>query len=487
MSLKGLDRSQSESFEARYPVHPKIRGSLETSHGFPLRRDIRSWKDRGGAGTSGSRSWAGPFADSIVSPFAALRLEGLALRQAGTLSFPSSCSSARVCPALNKRISRKAASFTESVIREMTRLATQHQAVNLAQGFPNFPAPAEIKDAACEAIQRDINQYAVTWGTPAFRRAISEKYSHHYGWAVDPDREITVACGATECMIAVMLAVVDPGEKVLVFEPYYENYGPDAILAGADPVYLSLDPDRDWALDLQQLEDLLRAESSRGGIKAMILNSPHNPTGRVFTPQELEAISRLADEYDFFVITDEIYEHITYDGHTHQPIALLPGMKDRTITISGMSKSYSVTGWRVGYIIAPSDLTDAIRKVHDFLTVGAAAPLQEAGVVAMEMEDPYYDALAAAYRERRDYFVNALQGFGYKVGLPSGAYYVMADFSGLSDRDDVAFVRELITQKGVAAVPGSSFFSDPKEGRRYVRFAFCKTIDLLQEASRRLA
>ncbi|HSR53265.1 MAG TPA: aminotransferase class I/II-fold pyridoxal phosphate-dependent enzyme [Acidobacteriota bacterium] len=385
-------------------------------------------------------------------------------------------------------MSAKAASFTESVIREMTRLAARHSALNLAQGFPNFAAPQEIKDAACHAIQQDINQYAVTWGAPRFRRALAEKYRRFYDWDIDPDRHITVACGATECMIAAILAVVDPGQKVLIIEPFYENYGPDTILAGSTPVYLSLDPQRGWSLDFEEMESVLRREAAEGeGVRALILNTPHNPTGKVFSRHELERIAQLACEYDFYVLTDEIYEHIVYDGHEHLPIALMDGMAQRTITISGMSKSYSVTGWRVGTIIAPQDLSGAIRKVHDFLTVGAAAPLQEAGVAAMNLPDSYYQQLATDYRERRDYLLPALRQAGFRFEVPEGAYYVMTDISGLSDLEDVAFVRRMITEFQLAAVPGSSFFHDKSQGRRYVRFAFCKTLDLLEEASRRIA
>ncbi|HSR66679.1 MAG TPA: aminotransferase class I/II-fold pyridoxal phosphate-dependent enzyme [Acidobacteriota bacterium] len=386
------------------------------------------------------------------------------------------------------RVSAKAASFSESVIREMTRLAARHSALNLAQGFPNFAAPQEIKDAACRAIQQDINQYAVTWGSPRLRQALAEKYRRFYDWDVDPDRHITVACGATECMIAAILAVVDPGQKVMVIEPFYENYGPDTILAGAAPVYISLDPQRDWALDFEEMESVLKRESDSGAaVRALILNTPHNPTGKVFSRQELERIAQLACQYDFYVITDEIYEHIVYDGHQHFPIALMEGMADRTITVSGMSKSYSVTGWRIGTIIAAPDLSDAIRKVHDFLTVGAAAPLQEAGVAAMNLPDAYYRQLADDYRQRRDYLLPALEEAGFRFRTPYGAYYVMTDISAITEQDDVSFVRRMITEFRLAAVPGSSFFHHKPLGSRYVRFAFCKTLDLLAEAAERIA
>ena len=385
------------------------------------------------------------------------------------------------------RISQKAVRFTESVIREMTRLAIRYDAINLAQGFPNFPAPQEIKNAACQAIQADINQYAITWGAPGFRQAIAEKYKEFYDWEINPDKEITVACGATECMISSMLAVVNPGERVIVFEPFYENYGPDAIIAGASPVYVSLDPDCNWTFDFEQLEHKIQDAQHHGGIRALILNTPNNPSGKVFSQEELSKLAELAQAYDFYVITDEIYEHIIYDGKSHHPIALFPGMRDRTITISGLSKTFSVTGWRVGYIVAPEDLTDGIRKVHDFLTVGAAAPLQEAGAKAMRTGRSYYKRLASEYRERRDYLVGPLQEAGFKVWIPSGAYYIMVDISPLTDLDDVAFVQRLVKDYRVAAVPGSSFYHRPELGKRFIRFAFCKTLEVLREAAERLS
>ncbi len=383
------------------------------------------------------------------------------------------------------RISRKAAQFTESVIREMTRLAAKHDAVNLAQGFPNFPAPAALKDAACRAVQADVNQYAITWGSARLRHAVADKYARQYGFEVDPEREITVACGATECMIASLLATVDPGERVLILEPFYENYGPDAIISGADPVFSRLRAGAGWAVDWEGIERSLR-DTAKGRIKALILNSPHNPSGKVFTAGEMARFAELAREYDFYVLTDEIYEHIVYDGHRHHLIAALEGMRERTITISGLSKTFSVTGWRIGYILAPPDVSNAIRKMHDFLTVGAAAPLQEAAAEALRWDDAYYTKLAADYLERRDFLCPALEQLGFKTYLPSGAYYVMTDVSELTDEDDVAFVRHLIEHCGVAAVPGSSFYHRPEDGRRYVRFAFCKTREVLEEAVHRL-
>lgn len=386
-----------------------------------------------------------------------------------------------------KRVSRKAAQFTESVIREMTRLAAQHQAVNLAQGFPNFPAPAALKDAACRAIQADINQYAITWGAANLRQNIAKKYARTYGFEIDPEREITVACGATECMIASLLALLDPGERVLVFEPFYENYGPDAVISGAAPVFFPLQAEARWAIDWDRLRELLAQAPGSGRIKAMILNTPHNPSGKVFSASEMERIAALAREFDLFVVTDEIYEHIIYDGRQHHLLAGLPGMRDRTITISGLSKTFSVTGWRIGYILAPPDLTSAIRKMHDFLTVGAAAPLQEAAAEALSWGDEYYVRLAADYSRRRKFLCSALQRLGFRIFEPSGAYYVMADVTSLTQQDDVAFVRHLIETVGVAAVPGSSFYHRPQDGSAYIRFAFCKTEDVLEEAVSRLA
>ena len=382
----------------------------------------------------------------------------------------------------NRRVSQKVVTFTESVIREMTRLALDHDAINLAQGFPNFPAPQSIKDAACQAIEDDINQYAITWGAPGLRRAVAEKYKAFYDWEMDSEREITVACGSTESMISSILGLVDPGDRILVFEPFYENYGPDATIAGASPVYVPLDPSQNWAFDFHQLEQKIRDNR----IRALILNSPNNPSGKVFTPEELTKLSELAQSYDFYVITDEIYEHIVYDGGSHHPIALFPGMRDRTITISGLSKTFSITGWRIGYIIAPPDLTDAIRKIHDFLTVGAAAPLQEAGSMALRMGKEYYQQLASDYQERRDYFVRVLKEIGFKLWKPAGAYYVMVDISPLTDMDDLTFVDSLIREYGVAAVPGSSFYHRPELGRQLIRFAFCKTLDVLEDAAERL-
>jgi aminotransferase len=369
--------------------------------------------------------------------------------------------------------------FTESVIREMTRIANQHEAINLAQGFPDFPMPAPMKDAACAAIHGDINQYAVTWGAPALRLAIAEKYHRWYGLEVDPDREITVTCGATEAMAAVFLALIDPGDEVVVLEPFYENYGPDAILAGATPVFVPLEQP-DWRLD----PDRLRAAFSPR-TKAIIVNTPHNPTGRVLTRAECDLIAGLCIEFDAWAITDEIYEHIRYAGD-HHVLASWPGMRERTVTISGLSKTFSCTGWRLGYAIAPAGATLPIRKVHDFLTVGAPAPLQAAGAVAMAFDADYYNHLALGYRERRETIGMALQAAGFTFTLPEGAYYILADFSRLSDLDDVAFAKWMTREIGVATVPGSSFYHDATLGRSLVRFAFCKTRETLLAAAARL-
>jgi aminotransferase len=381
------------------------------------------------------------------------------------------------------RVSRRAGSFTESVIREMTRHAALHDAVNLAQGFPDFACPRELKEAAKAAIDHDINQYAITWGARDFRNAIAAKTSRWYpSWSVDPETDITVTCGATEGMIAAMLALVDPGEEVIVFEPFYENYGPDAILSGAVPRYVTLH-EPDWRIDSDELRAAFGART-----RAIILNTPHNPTGKVFTRDELELIAGLAQEHDALVLTDDIYEHIVYSGE-HIPIATLPGMAERTVAINSLSKTYSVTGWRVGWVVAAAPLTNAIRKVHDFLTVGAAAPLQAAGAVALSLPDAYYAQLAADYRHRRDLLLPALGAAGMRVYPPDGAYYVMVDIGGLAreDEDDVAFALRITASPGVASVPGSSFYSRPELGRGKIRFAFPKREETLAEAARRLA
>ena len=378
-------------------------------------------------------------------------------------------------------VSDKAARFTESVIRDMTRLALQHDAVNLAQGFPDFACPDELKDAASAAIFADINQYAITWGARDFREAIAAKTERFYpGWAIDPQTDLTVTCGATEGMIAAMLALLNPGDELIVFEPFYENYGPDAILSGAVPRYVTLH-EPDWHIDEAELRAAFGPRT-----RGLVLNSPHNPTGKVFTRAELDLIAGLCIEFDTLVFTDDIYEHIVYAG-THIPMATLPGMAERTVAVNSLSKTYSVTGWRVGWVIAPPVLTGAIRKVHDFLTVGAAAPLQAAGAVAMGLPAAYYERLAAAYLERRDTLLAALDAAGFRTFVPHGAYYVMTDISALTDDDDVTFARRLTAAPGVATVPGSSFYSRPELGRTKIRFAFPKKLDTLRAAAGRLA
>jgi aspartate/methionine/tyrosine aminotransferase len=379
------------------------------------------------------------------------------------------------------RISAKAERFTESIIREMNRLAMAHGAVSLAQGFPDFPAPDELKQAAADAIFADVNQYAITWGAKPLRDAIAAKTARTYpGWESDPETEITVTCGATEGMVAAMLAILDPGDEVVVFEPFYENYGPDAIITGATPRYVALRPP-DWSFEPDELRSAVTSRT-----RAIVLNSPHNPTGKVFDRAELEAIAALAIDHDLLVFTDEIYEHLVYEGE-HIPMATLPGMRERTVAVNSISKTYSLTGWRVGWVIAAPALTSGVRKVHDFLTVGAAAPLQAAATVALGLPTAYYDALLAAYRERRDTLVPALETAGFRVWQPAGAYYVMTDIADLTDEDDVRFARRLILDPGVATVPGSSFYAHPDLGRTKLRFAFPKQLATLRAASERLA
>jgi aminotransferase len=391
----------------------------------------------------------------------------------------------------------KATQFTESVIREMTRLNELHGGVNLSQGFPDFPAPAVVKDAACAAINADFNQYAVTWGARSLREAIAREFARTYGLAVAPDEQVTVCCGATEAMMATMMAVIDPGDEVVIFEPFYENYGPDVILSGATPRFVALHEPRvparpgagpsasaetAWTFDPDELSAAFNNRT-----KAIIINTPNNPTGKVFTRAELETIAALCRKWDAIAISDEIYEHIVYDGWRHVPIATLDGMAERTVTINSLSKTYSVTGWRVGWAISPSSLTGAIRKVHDFLTVGAAAPLQEAGVAALGVPDSYYSDLASAYGRRRDMLLEILERHSFMCYPPCGAYYIMTDIAGFDRGDDVEFARYLITDVGVAAVPGSSFYRRPSAGRTKLRFCFCKRDETLAEADRRFS
>jgi len=384
--------------------------------------------------------------------------------------------------------SKKATQFTESVIREMTRLADAHKAVNLSQGFPDFAAPQAVKDAACAAINADDNQYAVTWGQRPLREAVAREFTRRYGVEVIADEQVTVCCGCTEATMATMMAIIDPGDEVVVFEPFYENYGPDAILSGATPRYVTLHPPTaasgpgsTWTFDPDELAAAFNAKT-----KAIMLNTPNNPTGKVFTRDELEAIAALCRKWDTFAISDEIYEHIIYDGQQHIPIATIPGMADRTITINGLSKTYSVTGWRVGWTISPPSVTTAIRKVHDFLTVGAPAPFQAAGAVALGLPDDYYAKMAAGYQRRRDVLLDILTKHHFTCYKPLGAYYIMTDISTFGFRDDVEFVKYLIKDVGVAGVPGSSFYKDPSKGRTQLRFCFCKKDATLTAADERL-
>jgi aspartate/methionine/tyrosine aminotransferase len=395
-----------------------------------------------------------------------------------------------------RMISAKAEQFTESVIREMTRLAIKHDAVNLSQGFPDFAAPEEIKEAARQAISDDINQYAITWGAKPLRDAIVEKFERTQTVRYDPEREITICCGSTEAMMSAMMAIINPGDEIVVFEPFYENYGPDAILSGAAPRFVRMQPpsaaNPDWSFDRDELAAAFGANT-----KAIILNTPNNPTGKVFTRSELEFIRDLCVRWNAYCVTDEIYEHILYDGTEHLSMARIDGMRDRTIVINGMSKTYSVTGWRVGWALAPPETTQAIRKVHDFLTVGAAAPLQQAGASALRSPKTYYDHLAATYVNKRERLLKILEASGFTVYKPRGAYYIMTDISRFrfpvedprfaSPTKDVAFAKYLVQEIGVACVPGSSFYNDPQDGASQVRFTFCKKEETLAAAEARFA
>jgi len=378
-------------------------------------------------------------------------------------------------------VSERSTRFTESVIREMTRLCQRYGGVNLAQGFPDFPAPAALKEAAIRAIEADINQYAITWGAKSFRDALVAKTARFTGLTYDPETEVTVCCGSTECMVSTLLALVNPGEEVIVFEPFYENYGPDAILCGATPRFVRL-REPDWSFDPAEL-----AAAFGNRTKAIVINTPNNPTGKVFTREELLQIAALCAQWNVVAVTDEIYEHILYDGAQHVTLAGLEGMRERTVTISGVSKTYGVTGWRIGYCLGPPAITGAIRKVHDFLTVGAPAPLQEAAAVALSLPDPYYMELAEDYAGRRALLVPALEAAGFKTFAPRGAYYVMTDISSFGYEDDVSFARYLVEEGGVAAVPGSSFYADPVSGRQRLRFHFARRRETLEKAGERLS
>ena len=376
--------------------------------------------------------------------------------------------------------SNRTQKITESVIREMSRIAAQHGAINLAQGFPDFPAPTALKEAAAQAIFSDVNQYAITWGAKVFREAVAAKYRRQCQLSLDPEREITVVCGSTEGMMASLLAITSPEDEIVIFEPYYENYGPDTLISGATRRFVKLNAP-DWSFDY---EELRRAFSRR--TKAIIINTPNNPTGKIFDRKELEFIGQLCQENNALAITDEIYEHIIFDGAEHVRMIQIPGMRDRTILVNSMSKTYGVTGWRVGWVIASPDLTDGVRKVHDFLTVGAAAPLQQAGVAALSFPDLYYSDLAQLYQRKRDLLLDVLNRTGFRCFAPQGAYYVMTDISNFGFTSDVEFVRFLVAEVGVAGVPGSSFFHNPTDGAHLVRFCFCKKKETIRQAQERL-
>ncbi len=377
--------------------------------------------------------------------------------------------------------SARVAEFKESVIREMTRLSLKHGAVNLAQGFPDFAAPAELKAAAQRAIAEDVNQYSITWGAKPFRDAIRDYYRRFYALEIDPERELTVCCGATEGMIASLLALLNPGDEVVVFEPFYENYWPDSQLSGAVCRYVTLRPP-DWTFDPDELRAAFTKQT-----RAVIVNSPNNPTGHVFSRNELMLLAGLCEEYDCLLITDEIYEHIVFDGERHIPPITLPGLRDRCVLVNSLSKTFSVTGWRVGWVIAPPELTASIRKVHDFLTVGAASPLQQAGVTALHLPDSYYREVARNYQTKRDTLLRILEAAGFRCYVPKGAYYILCDISAFGFTDDVSFCRHLVENIGVGSVPGSSFLSNPEDGCQLIRFCFAKKLETLEAAGERLA
>jgi len=363
----------------------------------------------------------------------------------------------------------------------MTRVAQEHDAINLGQGFPDFPAPQELKDAAARAIAEDHNQYPITWGVPVFRDAIAAEYRRAYALDVDPATEICVTCGSTEAVMATFLGLLDEGDEVVLFEPFYEAYGPDAILAGAGRRIVALRPPG-WSFEPDELRAAFGPRT-----RAIVVNSPHNPTGKVFTREELQQIADLCIEHDAIAVTDEIYEHITYDGREHIPIATLPGMRERTVTVSALSKTYSVTGWRVGWAIAEQPLMDGIRATHDFMTVGAATPLQHAGVTALGLGEGYFASMRADYEARRTLMIEVLDAAGFAAISPEGAYYVMADVSPLGFASDTEAAMHLVREVGVAAVPGSSFFSHADLGKHLLRFAFCKRLETLEAAGERLS
>ena len=375
-------------------------------------------------------------------------------------------------------LSDRTAGFTDSVIRRMTRISNKYGAVNLSQGFPDFDPPKEILDRLAEVAHEDYHQYSITWGAQNFREALAAKQTHYMGRAIDPDSEIVVTCGSTEAMMTAMMTVTNPGDKVVIFSPFYENYGADTILSGAEPIYVPLTPPA-FNFDPEVLEDAFRQHP-----KALILCNPSNPCGKVFTRAELETIAELAKKYDVYVITDEVYEHIVYAPHTHTYFATLPGMWERTISCSSLSKTYSVTGWRLGYVIAPAPIIERAKKVHDFLTVGAAAPLQEAVIPGLKFGQDYYDDLLQKYTHKRDLFCKGLDDLGLVHNIPQGAYYVMLDISAFGYDSDLQFCEDLAAKVGVGAVPGSSFFREPVN--HLIRFHFAKKDDTLNEALNRL-
>lgn len=379
-----------------------------------------------------------------------------------------------------KKLSTRTETFTDSVIRRMTRISLQYGAINLSQGFPDFDPPREITDRLAEVAGEGPHQYALTWGAQNFREALARKQEHFRGMKVDPNAEITVTCGSTEAMMAAMMSVCNPGDKVVIFSPFYENYGADTILSGAEPIYVPLIPP-DYRFDGNVLEQAIKQD----GVKALVLCNPSNPCGKVFTYEELKVIADLAVKYDIYVITDEVYEHILYKPHEHICIATLPGMRERTIVCNSLSKTYSITGWRLGYVIASPEITDRIKKVHDFLTVGAAAPLMEAAVVGLNFPDAYYQELQRHYTHMRALFTEGLEQIGLPFTKPQGAYYVMVDISEFGYESDVQFCEDLARKVGVGAVPGSSFFREQEN--RYIRFHFAKQDATLQGALDRLS
>lgn len=379
-----------------------------------------------------------------------------------------------------KELSKRTAGFTDSVIRRMTRISNQYGAINLSQGFPDFDPPKEITDRLKEIADSGPHQYALTWGAQNFREALAKKQEHFYGMKVDPDKELVVTCGSTEAMMAAMMSVCNPGDEVVIFSPFYENYGADTILSGAEPIYVPLIPPT-FSFDADRLE----AAMKRDKVKALILCNPSNPCGKVFTKEELELIASLAIKYDIYVITDEVYEHIVYEPFQHICIATLPGMRERTIVCNSLSKTYSITGWRLGYVMAPAEIADRVKKVHDFLTVGAAAPLMEAAVTGLCFDDSYYKGLQAHYTHMKELFTGGLDELGFTFTRPQGAYYVLMDISEYGYSDDLLFCEDLARKVGVGAVPGSSFFKEPEN--RYIRFHFAKKDDTLEAALDRLS